>query len=276
MSETHLAAEGIPPINPALERMRKGQPALGLIVHLARSGEIARLAKLTGHDFLFIDRQHGVYSVETVAHIAQTALSCGVAPIVRARSVDDPDVQALLDNGVTGIIYPNVNNAEQARRAVTACKFAPIGGRSVARAYPNFNFANVPVDEEIRVLNETTLVIAMIETMEGMNNAEEIVAVPGVDVVHVGCSDLMIDMGMPGQLDAPVVWESVMKVTELCRKHGKFAGMGGVRSIERQVAYIENGVRFISTHSDAAFVTEGAARHASGIRSALERQKTPA
>lgn len=256
--------------------MRKGEPALGLIVHLARSGEIARLAKLTDHDFLFIDRQHGIFSVETVAHIAQTALSCGIAPIVRARSVDDPDVQALLDNGVNGIIYPNVNTAEEARRAVAACKFAPVGRRSVARAYPNFNFASVPVGEEIRVLNDTTLVIVMIETVEGLENAEEIVAVPGVDVVHVGCGDLMIDMGKPGQMDAPVAWESVMKVTELCRKHGKFTGMGGDRNIERQVAYINKGVRFISTHSDAAFVTEGAARHASGIRTALERQKVPA
>jgi hypothetical protein len=131
--------------NPAKTRMASGDVALGMIVRLARSGDIARIAKTTGHDFIFIDRQHSLFSLETVGHIAQAALGCGVAPLVRARSCDDPDVSVILDNGATGIIFPDVNSADDARRAVNACKFAPLGKRSVAGGYPQLDLRPVPI-----------------------------------------------------------------------------------------------------------------------------------
>src|SRR5437588_10844166 len=122
--------------NPVKARMAAGEVALGMIVRLARSGDIARIAKTTGHDFIFMDRQHSLFSLETIGHIAQAALGCGVAPLVRARSCDDPDVSVILDNGATGIVFPDVNTAAEAKRAVNACKFAPIGRRSVGGGYP--------------------------------------------------------------------------------------------------------------------------------------------
>src|SRR5688572_32080430 len=109
--------------NPVIERMRTGDVALGMIVRLARSAEIARIAKATGHDFIFIDGQHSLFSVETIGHIAQTALGIGVAPLVRVRSCGDPATPVILDNGASGIIFPDVNSDADARRAVNACKF---------------------------------------------------------------------------------------------------------------------------------------------------------
>src|SRR5437763_4777776 len=167
--------------NPVKVRMAAGDVALGMIVRLSRSGDIARIAKTTGHDFIFIDRQHSLFSLETIGHIAQAALGCGVAPLVRARGCDDPDTALLLDNGVTGIVFPDVSNAADARCAVAACKFPPIGARSVGGAYPDFDLAPVPVDEAVRLLNENTLVVCMIETSEGLANVNEIAAVDGVD-----------------------------------------------------------------------------------------------
>src|SRR3954471_20066385 len=117
-------------INPVKARMQAGDVSLGMIVRLSRSGDIARLAKTTGHDFIFIDMQHALFSLETVGHIAQAALGCGVAPLVRVRSCHDADTSVILDNGATGIIFPDVNSAADARAAVDACKFAPIGKRS--------------------------------------------------------------------------------------------------------------------------------------------------
>src|SRR5262249_1342967 len=122
-------------LNPAKERMRKGDVALGMIVRAARTPDIARIAKTSGHDFLFLDAQHALYSVETIGNIAQAALGCGVTTIVRSRSVEDPDVPRLLDNGVMGIVFPDVNTAAQARRAVELCRFAPVGKRSVSGGY---------------------------------------------------------------------------------------------------------------------------------------------
>ena len=118
--------------NPALERMRADEVALGMLVRLARSGDIARVAKTTGHDFIFIDTQHAIYSLETVGHIVQAAIGGGVAPFVRVRNCDDHDMLRLLDCGVMGIVVPDVGTAEQARRAVELCKFPPVGRRSVS------------------------------------------------------------------------------------------------------------------------------------------------
>ena len=118
-------------VNPVKARMQAGEVALGMPVRLARSGDIARIAKTTGHDFIFIDCQHSLFSLETIGHIASASLGCGIAPLVRVRGIDDPDVSLLLDNGVMGIVYPDVNTAAQARKAVDICKFAPLGKRSV-------------------------------------------------------------------------------------------------------------------------------------------------
>jgi len=118
--------------------------ALGMVLRISRSGDIARIARAAGHDFLFIDVQHAIYSLETIGHIAQTALGCGVAPLVRVRSCRDPDISVMLDCGVTGIVCPDVNTPDDARQIVQTCKFAPIGRRSVTSGYPFFDYRPVP------------------------------------------------------------------------------------------------------------------------------------
>ena len=112
------AADGL--AHPIKQRLQAGDVALGMPVRLGRSGDIARIAKSTGHDFLFIDCQHSLFNLETIGHIVSTAMSCGIAPLVRVRSIDDPDVSLLLDNGAMGIVYPDINTAAEAQRAIDA------------------------------------------------------------------------------------------------------------------------------------------------------------
>src|ERR1700726_3406258 len=148
-------------VNPVKARMQAGDVSLGMIVRLGGSGGVGGVAKKTGHDFVFIDAQHSLFSLETIGHMAQTGLGCGTAVLVRARSCDDPSISLMLDNGVTGIIFPDVETAAEAKRAVDACKFAPIGKRSVAGFYPNFDCRLLPLSHSVRVLNESTLVVCM-------------------------------------------------------------------------------------------------------------------
>src|SRR5436305_13682056 len=91
--------------NPLKQLMKAGRVALGMNVRLARSGDIARIAKSTGHDFIFIDGQHAIFSLETIAHIAHTALGCGIPPLVRVKSVDDQDVQVRLAHRAMALVY---------------------------------------------------------------------------------------------------------------------------------------------------------------------------
>jgi 2-keto-3-deoxy-L-rhamnonate aldolase RhmA len=255
--------------NPVKERMQAGDVALGLIVRLARSGDIARIAKTTGHDFIFIDRQHSLFSLETVGHIAQAALGCGVAPLVRARSCDDPDVSVILDNGATGIVFPDVNSAAEAQRAVNACKFPPIGTRSVGGGYPQMDLRAVPIGDAVKALNQQTLVVCMIETLEGLNVVEDIAAVEGVDVVHVGCNDLLTNMGKPGQFGCPEIVVAIDRVIAAAKLKGKFAGLGGERDQERQLAFIRKGARFVTTQTDIGFLMAAATQRTEQIRKGL-------
>src|SRR3979490_2539525 len=170
-------------VNPVKARMQSGDVALGMIVRLARSGDVVRIAKSSGHDFVFIDVQHSLFWLETIGHMAQVGLGCGPAVLVRARSCDDPDISLMLDNGVTGIIFPDIETAAEAKRAVDACKFAPIGKRSVAGGYPNLDCRPGPQAHSVQALNNSTLVVCMLESREGLHKHEEIAAVEGADVV---------------------------------------------------------------------------------------------
>jgi 2-keto-3-deoxy-L-rhamnonate aldolase RhmA len=255
--------------NPVKERMRAGGVALGMSVRLARSGDVARIAKSSGHDFIFIDVQHAIFDLETLGHIAQTALAIGVAPLVRVRSVDDPDVSVLLDNGATGIVYPDVGTRAQAQQAVDRAKFAPLGRRSVSGGYPIFDYRQMPLTESIPLLNQVTLVVCMIETLEGLENVEEIAAVDGVDVVHVGTNDLLVNMGKPGRYDDPEIIAAQDRVIAVAKANGKYAGCGGNRDVARQAQVIRRGAQFITTQTDVAFLAAAASRWTTDLRALL-------
>jgi 2-keto-3-deoxy-L-rhamnonate aldolase RhmA len=255
--------------NTLKELFRANKVALGMNVRLGRSGDIARIAKTTGHDFIFIDTQHSLYNVETIGDIAQVALAIGIAPLVRVRSCDDPATQVLLDNGVTGIVFPDVNNAEEARRAVNRAKYPPIGTRSVVGGYPILDYRAANTAEVVQALQENTLVVCMIETKEGLDNVEEIAAVEGVDVIHVGSNDLLTALGRPGTFGSDEHLAALDKVLTAARKHGKIPGVGGDRDVARQADFIRKGAQFLTTNSEIAFMIAEGTRVTTALRKAI-------
>ncbi|MCA9129526.1 MAG: hypothetical protein KDB22_20710 [Planctomycetales bacterium] len=253
--------------NPALARMRAGEAAIGLAIRMSRSGEIVLLAKSLGYDFLFIDMQHSGISIETTVEMCLTALPAGIAPLVRLPGSNNLDIGRLLDAGAMGIIFPSVGTPAEAKEAVDACKFAPIGRRSVGGGYPHFGFETTPIGNVVEKLNRETIVVCMIETREGLENIDAIAAVDGVDVVHLGANDLLADLGLHGEFDHPAVEEAVDAVLSACKRHGKFAGLGGDKTPKGQMKFINNGGLFMSTHSDYHYISTGAKAHISQLRS---------
>jgi 2-keto-3-deoxy-L-rhamnonate aldolase RhmA len=269
MTATPAAPQGALLPNPAKERLLAGETVLGMNVRVIRSGDIARIAKTTGHDFIFIDMQHSLYTVETIGHIAQVALAIGVTPMVRVRGVDDPDTSVLLDNGVTGIVFPDVNSAAEAKRAVDRCRYPPVGRRSVGGGYPMFDYRPTPLVDAVAALDSAVLTVCMIETREGLENVEAIAAVDGVDVLHVGSNDLLAALGLPGQFGCPQHLAALDRVIAAAKTHGKIAGVGGDRNLARQVEFIRKGMRFVTTNSEIAFMLAEGGRVTSELRKAL-------
>ena len=254
--------------NAALERMRDGHLALGMVVRLARSGEIAAIAKASGHDFIFIDTQHALYSLETIGHIIQAALGCDVATIIRVPRFDDPDIAKLLDAGASGIIVADIADAEQARQVVDACRFPPLGKRSVQSTYSVTGYRQYPITSLLAEIENKTLVGCMIETREGMDNLEAIAATPGVDLIHLGCTDLLADMGRTGAFDDPDLVKAVHRIISVCKAEGKFAGLGGDRDLHRLAGYFEKGLLFHTTQTDITYLLEAAAQRTRAMRAA--------
>jgi staphyloferrin B biosynthesis citrate synthase len=259
-------------VNPVKEKLRAGDVALGITVRISRTPDIARIAKSTGHDFIFIDGQHSIFDLESTIAIAHASLGIGMTCLVRVRGVEDPDASLLLDNGAAGIIYPDVSTEEEAKKAVDMCKFPPIGKRSVVGGYPHFDFRSVPLSESVPQLNEHCLLVCMIETMEGLNNIDKIAAIKGVDVVHLGSNDMLANMGKPGKFDDPDIVAAQERVIKAARANGIFAGCGGNRDVERQVKAINRGAQFVTTQTDIGFMAASANQWTSGVRAALGKK----
>jgi 2-keto-3-deoxy-L-rhamnonate aldolase RhmA len=172
----------------------------------------------------------------------------------------------MLDNGAPGIVFPHVDDAAQARRCADACRYPPVGKRSMGGALAQLGFAAVPVGEAARTINEETLVVVMIESPQGVAQADEIAAVKGVDALLIGTNDLCFEMGIPGQFNEPRVAEAYRKVIAACRKHGKFPGMGGMYTPELLERHIGMGAQLILSGSDFSFLMQAGKARAELVR----------
>lgn len=254
-------------VNPAREALASGGLAVGIGVRGVRGVEIPRAMKTAGFDYLFIDLEHGATSVETASAISIAALDAGIAPIVRVPHMDLKLATRCLDGGAAGIVVPHVDTPEEARQVVEALRFPPLGRRSIGGGYPQFGFAPVPAKEAVEALNAGTLVVAMMETPQAIANADEIAAVPGIDVLLMGTNDLCLEMGIPGQIDHPKVVAAIDAVVAACRRHGKWPGLGGVYGRVLLEPYIARGMRMILAGNDLAMLVAAATEQAAFVRS---------
>ena len=247
-----VASSRITLTNPLAARLRAGDIGLALMIRHARTVDIALAAKTCGFDALYFDLQHSTVPEEVVGQVSAAAIQAGITPIVRIPDGGYGTALRLLDAGALGVVVPDLSNAEDAREAVMHCKFAPLGNRSNAGRYPQFAYEAVPAVDARNALNENTLLIAMVESAAALENVEAIAAVPGVDVVHIGSSDLSADLGFPGQNTHPKVISAIERVVAACRKHGKVPGMGGLSGGDPKhyEQAIRLGARFFSAANE--------------------------
>ena len=252
--------------NHALRQLRAGKLAIGLGVQQARTVNIATLAKTAGFDWLFIDCEHSSMDLDDAAQLSTAALATGVTPIVRVAGFEHWHASRILDNGAQGIVFPHVDDAAAAKRVADACRYPPAGKRSMGGGLAQVSYASMPVGETARVVNDETLVVVMIESPQGVANADEIAATKGVDALLIGTNDLCFEMGIPGQFNDPKVKDAYTKVIAACRKHGKFAGMGGMYTAELLERHIAMGVQLILSGSDLSLLLQGATARAGLVR----------
>ncbi len=205
-------------------RLQAGEVILGTMLFEFNTYGIPRILANAGADFVLIDLEHTGWGVPQVLPLLVTSRSESIAPIVRVQGSARHQVSAVLDAGAAGVVVPMVANATEAARVVEAARFGrPEGGRGFGLVYPDQVANGVP--EATAAADAETMVILFIETVEGLENVEEIAATPGVDVLWVGEYDLSLSMGIPGEIDDPRIKEAEERVVAACEKAGISAGI---------------------------------------------------
>jgi 2-keto-3-deoxy-L-rhamnonate aldolase RhmA len=252
--------------NVAREKLEAGQLSLGVGVRITRSVEIAKAMAVAGFDWLFLDMEHGVMSLEACAQISTAALDAGIAPIARVPYGQFSIATRALDNGALGIVVPHIDTAAEARECVDKLKYPPVGHRSMGGIGPHYGLRSASVGDAARTLNGANLTVVMLETPTAIANADEIAAVPGVDVLLIGTNDLCAEMGIHGDFGNDRVADAYGKMIAACHKHNKFPGMAGIYNETIMPRYIGMGARFILSGQDAQFMMAGATARTGSLR----------
>lgn len=257
-------------INTTKQRLGAGKMALGFGVHHLRTVATPMLAAATGHDWMFIDGEHGAFTVQETTQLCIAALPTGVTPIVRVCAGALDEATRALDNGALGIVVPHVDTAAEAKRIADAFHYPPMGHRSWGGPPAVYGYQPPATAEAQAAINAEILTVVMLESPEAITNANAIAAVDGIDVLFIGTSDLTAELGISGQMGHLKVIEAYQAVGDACRRHGKTLGMGGVYDEENASRYVTMGARFLLTGSDHSYIAMGASQRAGFFNSLPE------
>jgi 4-hydroxy-2-oxoheptanedioate aldolase len=250
----------MPYTNPLIARWRSG-PAFGLWYSTANPGQ-AEYVVDSGIDWIAWDLQHGLVADADLAGLMRVVRGTDVAPVVRVGENDALLIGRALDVGAAGVIVPLVNTADEAARAVTACRYPPHGSRSFGP-----NRATIAMDSLDPRIVEDVACIVMVETAEGLSNVEAIAATKGVDAILIGPSDLALGLGLGYDDRTEPHQRAVQRILDACLANGIAAGIV-LGDGESARVHAEMGFRFVSVATDLGLIIGGVARELEAARAA--------
>lgn len=205
-------------------------------------------AGYAGYDFVLLDMEHGPGSFQNLQQLIRGANVAGVCPVVRVPRGSDIWIDRALDVGAGAVMIPQIDTAEQARAAVTAAKFSPVGMRGTCRFVRSAGYGAVPGSEYFSKAQET-MVIVQAEGKKAVENLDEILEVPGIDVIFVGPYDLSSSLGHVGEIDHPEVVACIKGI--LAKANAKGVKLGCFAdTVEGGKKWRDLGVKFIGYSCD--------------------------
>jgi 4-hydroxy-2-oxoheptanedioate aldolase len=245
--------------------LQQGKPVIDAWLTIP-SAWTAELLAHCGYDAITFDMQHGLIGYETALAMLQASASSDAVPLARVPWNDPAMIMRLLDAGAQGIICPMINTRREAEAFVGACRFPPQGYRSCgpirAELYTEGDY--------VASANENILTLAMIETVQALDNLDEIMSTPGLDGVYVGPVDLSLSMGLPkrGDLDDPEMQKALQKILDAAHRHQRFAGIPAYQPA-RAIRLAQQGFLFITPVKDSALLQNAARADLQQVRQAL-------
>ena len=234
-----------------------GEFAFGTMIKDAFSVNVAELLAMAGFDYFVIDMEHAAYDIPRIYDILLYARKCPISSVVRIPVLEYSNVARALDMGAECIWVPHVDTPGMARDLVRFAKYPPVGVRGAA--VPLFRKQEYQQAESAtayyEALNNETMLIAQIESREGVEYVEAIVGVDGIDVAMIGTQDLSLDMGLAGAGSHPDVDAAVQRVVDACKAHGKVSG-NHLQKVEPLRGWMEQGMRRITYSYETNMIVE--------------------
>jgi 2-keto-3-deoxy-L-rhamnonate aldolase RhmA len=211
--------------NPGNQSLPAGGRARGAMVFECISPGLPQIVRNAGAEFVLYDMEHTGLEFETLK--TQLALCRGLqlVPMVRVPRGDYHFIARALDIGALGVMVPMVATRAEAEYHVSCTRYPPLGRRGAAFGFAHDDYQAGDVGAKMAALHERTMVIAQIETDEGLRNVEAIAAVPGVDALWIGQFDLTNFLGIPAQFEHRDYLAAVDRVVAACAAHGKAAAI---------------------------------------------------
>jgi len=233
------------------EKLTAGSAVYGIMATEFFTPGFCQIAGNAGAEFVIFDMEHGGVGIDVLKAQIAFARGTGVAPFVRVPGIAYHLVAPVLDAGAMGIMAPMVETREQAQNLAKWCRYRPEGERGVGFGVGHDDYRGDDVVAAMRRENERTVVIALIETAKGIENADAIVSVPGVDVGWLGHYDLTNTMGITAEFDRAEFHAAVETFLAACRKHSRAPGILA-RSVEQAREWRAKGFRCLCYGTDVS------------------------
>jgi 4-hydroxy-2-oxoheptanedioate aldolase len=246
------------------KQMREGTPKMGLFVN-SHSPTVAEQLAHTGYDWLLVDTQHGPMDHEKLSAMLCAISSGGAKSMVRVGGYQDrAGIQQALDLGADGVLVPYINTAEEAREAISCCRYPTAGTRSVY--FPQRSMNKAGLLGYAGNANNNIIVALQVETASCIENIAEIAAIPGVDILFLGQNDLCMSMGLyekyefPHMYTSPELHTATQSLVAEAQKNGVILGLF-LFGTSRVGEFLEKGFTFISVGNDLHHVLTQAASY---------------
>ena len=251
--------------NPVKEALARGERAFGTMIFEFASPGLATVLANAGAQFVLYDMEHSGIGDDEIKRQVAYCRGLDIVPLVRPPDKSYATTARLLDLGVMGLMYQMVESAEEAEEIASFNRYPPNGVRGAMFSGAHDDYTGGDVAAKMATADSRTLTIALIETAKGVENADAIMAVPGIDMAHIGHFDLSLTMGIPGRFDHPDFQAAIDAILAACGRHGKPAGFLAP-DVARGRAWMARGFRFVTYSIDILLLGDALRRGLDGLR----------
>jgi 2-keto-3-deoxy-L-rhamnonate aldolase RhmA len=249
------------------EILKQGKPAFGTMIQEFKSSAVAYIFANAGFDFVFIDMEHGPFSIESAAELIKAVRMQGMTCLVRVPDGQYHLISRVLDAGAEGIMVPRIETRHEAEYIVSCVKYPPLGKRGLSVPKGHNDYQRADAFEFTRQANQENQVILQIERPEAVNSIDEILSVPGVDVALIGPNDLALSLGVPNDHHNPIITAAVEKVIASARAHKVVSGAH--TSQDALLEWARLGMQVLVYSNDLDFLARASSQELASLRKAI-------